>query len=224
MRNPAPSISCLHAAWPHRTGVCGRIATFDITALLRSASPNHDPWWFGARGVTPEDAREENPDETHFGGKRIPWGPAARPGRCSRCRGGGGAGCRRYRHGTPTAHETAGRRHDHDRRLRARGARARSRTWRGAARTLRETAARIAPLFPEGSGPADVDRPETGAKPIIWERWDDFVAESEALEAAAATVEAAALAGDAEAVTAAFSSLGNKGCGGCHQTFRRKLR
>ena len=94
----------------------------------------------------------------------------------------------------------------------------------GAARTLRETAARIAPLFPEGSGPADVDRPETGAKPIIWERWDDFVAESEALEAAAATVEAAALAGDAEAVTAAFSSLGNKGCGGCHQTFRRKLR
>lgn len=67
------------------------------------------------------------------------------------------------------------------------------------------------PLFPEGS--------VTGrATPAIWEKWDEFMADKQAL--ADATTKLAASAGDGvDALKAGFGPVGGA-CGTCHKSFR----
>lgn len=67
------------------------------------------------------------------------------------------------------------------------------------------------PLFPEGS--------VTGrATPAIWEKWDEFMADKQAL--ADATAKLASSAGDGiDSLKADFGPVGSA-CGTCHKTFR----
>jgi cytochrome c556 len=92
-----------------------------------------------------------------------------------------------------------------------------------AAGRIAQNAANIPSLFPEGTSMDDVTDPENGAKPVIWEKWDDFVGASDTLEEQALLMREWADNGDADAVTAQLDILGSEGCGGCHKTFRQKL-
>ncbi len=92
-----------------------------------------------------------------------------------------------------------------------------------AAGVLIDASAKSPDLFPTGTSMDEVTVPETGAKAVIWERWDEFVAASDTLGSEATVVRDLAMAGDVDGLAAAFDSLGNNGCGGCHQTFRQKL-
>lgn len=92
-----------------------------------------------------------------------------------------------------------------------------------AADELATNAERIPDFFPPGTGMDDVTDPETGAKMAIWEQWDDFAAAADTMHETAVVVRELALAMDDAALGAAFETLGNDGCGGCHKTFRQKL-
>lgn len=92
-----------------------------------------------------------------------------------------------------------------------------------AAGVIAEGATKIPDLFPAGTSMDDVMEPRNGAKPVIWEQWDDFVGHAETLQARATTVQELAMAMDDAALGDAFQALGNDGCGGCHKTFREKL-
>ena len=84
-------------------------------------------------------------------------------------------------------------------------------------------AARIPALFPKGTSLAD-GKGETGAKPVIWEQWSGFQKAAAALATEANKLSAAAESGDKAAIKVAMGSLGKNGCGGCHRTFRQKLK
>ena len=92
-----------------------------------------------------------------------------------------------------------------------------------AAGTLAQNAIAMPDLFPEGTSMTDVTDPENGAKPVIWEQWDEFVGDADALEFEALKLKELADNGNADAISAQFEILGTEGCGGCHQTFRQKL-
>ena len=92
-----------------------------------------------------------------------------------------------------------------------------------AAGTIADAADRIPGLFPEGTSMDEVMDPRSGAKPVIWEQWDAFIARASTLQQEALAMRELALAGDADGVAAQLGTLGNEGCGGCHQTFRQKL-
>ena len=93
-----------------------------------------------------------------------------------------------------------------------------------AAGSIAADADKIPDLFPKGTSMDDVSDPQTGAKPAIWEKWDEFVNASQTLKTLALAVKAAADQGDAGGVAAGLKELGQNGCGGCHQTFRQKLQ
>jgi len=65
---------------------------------------------------------------------------------------------------------------------------------------------------------------KTGAKPVIWTDWTGFQKAAKALETEAKKMAAAASTGNKTAVKAAMGTLGKVGCGGCHRTFRHKLK
>jgi cytochrome c556 len=92
-----------------------------------------------------------------------------------------------------------------------------------AAGVIAEGAASLPDHFPAGTSMDDVMDPKTGAKPVIWEQWDQFVTDSQTLEARATAVQELAMAMDDAALGDAFQALGNDGCGSCHKTFREKL-
>ena len=89
----------------------------------------------------------------------------------------------------------------------------------GHAHAINEMSKNLGRLFPEGSG---MEAGETRALPIIWEKWDDFVAAAKAMETESAKLAEVAKGGDRAAIAAQTGELGNKGCGGCHKTFREK--
>ena len=70
--------------------------------------------------------------------------------------------------------------------------------------------------FPKGS-----DQGETRALPAIWQNFADFEAKTKNAEGLAKALVAAAKSGDATATAQAFGKLGQEGCGGCHQPYRR---
>lgn len=70
--------------------------------------------------------------------------------------------------------------------------------------------------FPEGS-----DKGETRALPDIWLNFADFEAKAKAAEGLARALVVAAKGGDQTATAQAFGKLGQEGCGGCHQPYRR---
>jgi cytochrome c556 len=79
-----------------------------------------------------------------------------------------------------------------------------------------QTAPEIPTWFPEGSGTG-----ETRALPVIWERFGEFEGKAENLERLATELQEKIGAGDQGAALVAFGAMGQQGCGGCHQDFRR---
>ncbi|MGK9165364.1 cytochrome c [Inquilinus limosus] len=78
--------------------------------------------------------------------------------------------------------------------------------------------AELLALFPEGTA---VGVGESAAKPEIWTNWADFQAKVKSTQDAIAALDAAAQAGDAVKVKAAFPAVG-QACGACHETYRVK--
>lgn len=82
---------------------------------------------------------------------------------------------------------------------------------------LGESAEYTAELFPPGS-----DQPPTAALPAVWSDQKGFAAAAEKAEDLAHELASAAETGDVAATLAAFAALGKEGCGGCHNTYRKK--
>jgi len=69
-------------------------------------------------------------------------------------------------------------------------------------------------LFPEGANVGD-----SRALDLIWQDWDNFIANLDKLEADALAAAAAAEAGDQDAFVTAIGETGSN-CGNCHGTYR----
>ena len=92
-----------------------------------------------------------------------------------------------------------------------------------AAGRIAQNAINMPDMFPAGTSMDEVTDPKNGAKPVIWEKWDEFLGDVDTLEREALMMREWASNGDADAVTAQLDVLGSEGCGGCHKTFRQKL-
>ena len=86
-----------------------------------------------------------------------------------------------------------------------------------AAQEIAAEADKIPSMFPQGTNEGDSE-----ALPVIWEKWSDFEAKAQNMQELAAKLAAAAGTGDQTATLAAFGTLGQEGCGGCHEVFRQK--
>jgi cytochrome c556 len=84
------------------------------------------------------------------------------------------------------------------------------------ANKIAEIAGQIPALFPEGTHQGD-----TGAKPEIWERWDEFKGSADELKNQATMLASAGQSGDLATVRAQFEKTA-KVCGDCHKPFRNK--
>ena len=85
------------------------------------------------------------------------------------------------------------------------------------AQAIADAAAAVPELFPKGS-----DQPPTNALPSVWEKPGEFRAAAQKAQDLARKLAETARGGDAKATLAAFGALGKEGCGGCHETFRKK--
>jgi cytochrome c556 len=85
------------------------------------------------------------------------------------------------------------------------------------AEAIKETAEYAPSMFPAGS-----DQQPTDALPAIWSDQAGFAGAAEKAEALAGKLAETAKGGDPQATLAAFATLGKNGCGGCHETFRKK--
>ncbi len=86
-----------------------------------------------------------------------------------------------------------------------------------AAKVIEAGVPKIPSMFPPGTNAG-----ESEALPVIWEKWPDFEARAKNADELVAKLEQAAASGDQAATLAAFADLGKNGCGGCHETFRKK--
>jgi cytochrome c556 len=84
------------------------------------------------------------------------------------------------------------------------------------AETLAVMATHIPALFPPGSA-----TDKSSAKPEIWDKWADFQAAAQNLEAMAAKLRDASRAKDGAGVEAMVKEFGPKACGACHTPFRK---
>ena len=87
----------------------------------------------------------------------------------------------------------------------------------GHARALAALAPVLPHLFPKGSGP---EAGETRAREEIWQRWDDFVATTEALREQAIELAEISEFGEMGPIGAQFGKMAQAGCGACHRAFR----
>jgi cytochrome c556 len=85
------------------------------------------------------------------------------------------------------------------------------------AQAIAEAAEYVPEMFPQGS-----TQPPTNALPAIWEKPDEFKRAAERAHGLAEKLAETARGGDVQATQAAFGALGKEGCGGCHETFRKK--
>jgi cytochrome c556 len=85
------------------------------------------------------------------------------------------------------------------------------------AEAVKETAEYAPTMFPPGSS-----QPASWALPTVDSDQAGFKAAAEKAEKLAEKLVDSAKGGDAQATLAAFAALGKEGCGGCHQTFRKK--
>ena len=74
---------------------------------------------------------------------------------------------------------------------------------------------RTSGLFPPGS-----DKGITDAKPVIWQKWDEFVGHAKKLGEETAKLSSVAASGDARAINDQYRTV-TKVCIACHDTFRR---
>ena len=90
---------------------------------------------------------------------------------------------------------------------------------------IMDLAEQIPTLFPKGTGMEDGLGIETGAKQRIWDDWHDFEALATLLSNEVDKLAAAVSAGaERSAVRQQFMQVGKKGCSGCHDDYRHKLR
>lgn len=82
---------------------------------------------------------------------------------------------------------------------------------------IEAAAEHTAALFPPNSS-----QPASWALPTVDSDQAGFKAAADKAHDLAAKLAEAAQGGDAKAILAAFATLGKEGCGGCHQTFRKK--
>ena len=73
--------------------------------------------------------------------------------------------------------------------------------------------------FPKGTGP---ELGKTGAKPEIWQNQQDFISKLHAFQGAAQAFNAAAKAGDMNAIKARYGEL-NQACKACHDKYRMDM-
>jgi cytochrome c556 len=85
------------------------------------------------------------------------------------------------------------------------------------AQAIAEAAEYAPEMFPPGS-----TQPPTDALPAIWEKPDQFQQAAERAHGLAEKLAETSRGGDVPATLAAFAALGKEGCGGCHETFRKK--
>jgi cytochrome c556 len=85
------------------------------------------------------------------------------------------------------------------------------------AQAIAEAAEYVPEMFPQGS-----TQPPTAALPVIWEKPDQFRQAAERAHGLAEKLAETSRGGDVPATLAAFAALGKEGCGGCHETFRKK--
>jgi len=91
---------------------------------------------------------------------------------------------------------------------------------RAAAATIARHSAEAAHWFPAGTGP---DVGKTGAKPEIWQKPQDFAAKLRDFQIAAQALNAAARAGDLNAIKARYGALGGT-CKACHDNYRAEMK
>ncbi|MYD78100.1 MAG: cytochrome c [Gammaproteobacteria bacterium] len=92
---------------------------------------------------------------------------------------------------------------------------------------LVQKATRIIELAPElpSHFPPDTGlnhNKESQAKPIIWEKWDDFTSASERLVDLGTGLKAAFSSEDEAQISTAVKQMGEEGCRACHSKFRIK--
>ena len=93
-------------------------------------------------------------------------------------------------------------------------------SWnRGLAAVIDGKTGKIPALFPAGTGIESGIK--TGAKPEIWQKWDEFQRDAGAFDGAAHALNAAAQSGDIATVRKAAQAVG-EACKTCHETFRQK--
>jgi cytochrome c556 len=81
-------------------------------------------------------------------------------------------------------------------------------------------AAQIATLFPPGTD-SQSQPGVSGAKPAIWQSFDDFQARAAALQDQAGLLAAAAQSGDPAILRAQFDKVA-AACGDCHHAYRQR--
>jgi cytochrome c556 len=81
--------------------------------------------------------------------------------------------------------------------------------------SIAEDAQTIHLLFPPGSEGGD-------ALALIWQDKGDFETRAQRLSELAEDLAEAATSGDQQATAVAFATMGRDGCGGCHNTYRKK--
>ena len=89
-----------------------------------------------------------------------------------------------------------------------------------AAKGIQAAAAKVLPLFPNGSGRPDYDDNTTRALGKIWYDWPTFKKANSAMSKHAGHVAIYAAQGNPEDVKKHFKLMGKEGCGGCHKLFR----
>ena len=89
-----------------------------------------------------------------------------------------------------------------------------------AAKGIQAAAAKVLPLFPNGSGRPDYDDNTTRALGKIWYDWPTFKKANSAMSKHASHVAIYAAQGNPEDVKKHFKLMGKEGCGGCHKLFR----
>ena len=90
---------------------------------------------------------------------------------------------------------------------------------------IMDLAEQIPSLFPKGTGMEDGPGIETGARQRIWDDWHDFETLATLLSNEVDKLAAAVSAGaERSAVKQQFMQVGKKGCSGCHDDFRHKLK
>lgn len=82
------------------------------------------------------------------------------------------------------------------------------------AKKVQELTTDIPALFPAGS-----DKGKTDAKPVIWEKWEDFKKVAHDASTKASAFVTAVEGGDKEAIKKAFGDLG-AACKACHKDFK----